>query len=68
MGWFRKKEEILRKRTQQERPASKKGKCKIKFKRNPDGSEEFTATPECTDAQIQLARRYRENIQEKGED
>jgi len=38
----------------------KKGKCRIKFKKNPDGSEEFVATPECTDQQIKLAREYRE--------
>jgi len=59
MGWFRKKEEIIRKKTSQERPATKKGKCRIKFKKTADG-EIIEFSPECTNQQIEMAKKMRE--------
>jgi len=59
MAWFTKiPSQPQVKRPQPVAPRPKKGKCKIKFKKK-DNSEDIEFSPECTQAQIEMAKQMR---------
>ena len=62
-NFFVRQEEELPKRQIQPKPVSKKGKCKIRFKKTADG-EIIEFSPECKPEQIEMAKRMREEYKE----